>query len=173
MRAKSSKQRCPALCLIDLSYNVKYHCSCRVGGCSGHLTASGSWHGFPGVDHEERQDVAVLISVVTQRGVLVVRIAYGCLYYKDPGIFHLFLKYHKWKIVYSLLSICLAAIHYRPPNVCKPMHLKYIKKVLLIECWKPGLDARSQFQAFAFLKSDMTSSDPGVWCLRLIYLCRG
>ena len=59
MRAKSSKQRCPALCLIDLSYNVKYHRSCRVGGCSGHLTASGSWHGFPGVDHEGRQDVAV------------------------------------------------------------------------------------------------------------------
>ena len=40
MRAKSSKQRCPALCLFDLSYNVKYHWSCRVGGCSGHLTAS-------------------------------------------------------------------------------------------------------------------------------------
>ena len=104
MRAKSSKQRCPALCFIDLSYNVKYHWSCRVGGCSGHLTASGSWHGFPGVDHEGRQDVAVLISVVTQRGVLVVRIAYGCPYYKDPAIFHLFLKYHKWKIVYSLLN---------------------------------------------------------------------
>ena len=47
------------------------------------------------------------------------------------------------------------------------MHLKCNKKVLLIECWKPGLDARSQFQAFAFLKSDMTSLDPGVWCLRL------
>ena len=58
MRAKSSKQRCPALCLIDLSYNVKYQWSCRVGGCSGHLTASGSWHGFPEVDHEGRQDVA-------------------------------------------------------------------------------------------------------------------
>ena len=59
MRAKSSKHRCPALCLIDLSYNVKYHWSCRVGGCSGHLTASGSWQDFPGVDHEGRQDVAV------------------------------------------------------------------------------------------------------------------
>ena len=50
---------------------------------------------FPGVDHEGRQDIAVLISVVTQRGVLVVGIAYGCPYYKDPAIFHLFLKYHK------------------------------------------------------------------------------
>ena len=59
MRAKSSKQRCPALCILDLSYNVKYHWSCRVGGCYGHLTASGSWHGFPGVDHEGRQDIAI------------------------------------------------------------------------------------------------------------------
>ena len=25
-----------------------------------YLTASGSWHGFPGVDHEGRQDIAVL-----------------------------------------------------------------------------------------------------------------
>ena len=47
------------------------------------------------LDHEGRQDIAVLISVVTQRGVLVVGIAYGCPYYKDPAIFHLFLKYHK------------------------------------------------------------------------------
>ena len=61
MRAKSSKQRCPALCILDLSYNVKYHWSCRIGGCYGHLTASGSWHGFPGVDHEGRQDIAALI----------------------------------------------------------------------------------------------------------------
>ena len=52
MRAKSSKQCCPALCILDLSYNVKHHWSCRVGGCYGHLTASGSWHG--GVDHEGR-----------------------------------------------------------------------------------------------------------------------
>ena len=56
MRAKSSKQRCPALCILDLSYNVKYHWSCRIGSCYGLLTASGSWHGFPGVDHEGRQD---------------------------------------------------------------------------------------------------------------------
>ena len=67
MRAKSSKQRCPALCLIDLSYNVKYHWSCRVGGCSGHLTASGSWHGFPGVDHEGRQDIAEAFSVMLRK----------------------------------------------------------------------------------------------------------
>ena len=51
--------------------------------------------GFPGVDHEGRQDFAVLISMVTQRGVLAVGIAYGCPYYKDLVIFHLFLKYHK------------------------------------------------------------------------------
>ena len=38
-------------------------------------------------------------------------IAYGCPYYKDPAIFHLFLKYHKWKIVYFLLNICLSAGH--------------------------------------------------------------
>ena len=49
------------------------------------------------------------------------------------------------------------------------MHLKCNKKVLLIECSKSGLDARSQFQAFAFLKSDMTSLDPGVWCIRLYF----
>ena len=57
----------------------------------------------------------------------------------------------------------------RPPNVCKPMQLKCNKKVLLIECWKSGLDARSQFQAFAFLKSDMTSLDPGVRCIWLYF----
>ena len=74
------------------------------------------------------------------------------------------------------LAVCAEKVTedvYWPPNVCKPMHLKCNNKVLLIECWKPGLDARTQFQAFAFLKSDMTSSDPGVWCLRLICLCRG
>ena len=51
MRAKSSKQRCPALCILWL----ELLCSCRVGGWSGHLTASGSRHDFPGVDHEGRQ----------------------------------------------------------------------------------------------------------------------
>ena len=64
---------------------MKYHWS------FGSLTASGST--FP--RNEGRQDIAVLISVVMQRGVLVVGIAYGCPYYKDPAIFHLFLKYHK------------------------------------------------------------------------------
>ena len=64
MRAKSSKQRCPALCILDLSYNVKYHWSCRVGGCYGHLTANGSWHGFPGVDHEGRQDIAAIHGII-------------------------------------------------------------------------------------------------------------
>ena len=68
MRAKSSKQRCPALCILDLSYNVKYHWSCMIGGCYGHLTASGSWHGFPGVDHEGRQDFAVLIANANEGG---------------------------------------------------------------------------------------------------------
>ena len=37
-------------------------------------TSTGSQEGFPGVDHEGRQDFAVLISVVTQI-VLVVGIA--------------------------------------------------------------------------------------------------
>ena len=51
MRAKSSKQRCPALCILRL----ELLCSCRVGGCSGHLTASGSRCDFAGVDHERCQ----------------------------------------------------------------------------------------------------------------------
>ena len=51
MRAKSSKQRCPALCILWL----ELLCSCRVGDWSGHLTASGSRYDFPGVDHEGRQ----------------------------------------------------------------------------------------------------------------------
>ena len=51
MRAKSSKQRCPALCIVWL----ELLCSCMVGGWSGHLTASGSRYDFPGVNHEERQ----------------------------------------------------------------------------------------------------------------------
>ena len=51
MRAKSSKQRCPALCILWL----ELLCSCRVGGWSGHLTASGSRYDFLGVDHEGRQ----------------------------------------------------------------------------------------------------------------------
>ena len=41
---------------------------------------------FPGVDHEGRQACLVLISVVTQRGALVLRTAYGCPF------FHLFGK---------------------------------------------------------------------------------
>ena len=51
MRAKSSKQRCPALCILWL----ELLCSCRVGGWPGHLTASGSRYDFPEVDHEGRQ----------------------------------------------------------------------------------------------------------------------
>ena len=45
------KNRCPALCILWL----ELLCSCRVGGWSGHLTASGSRYDFPGVDHEGRQ----------------------------------------------------------------------------------------------------------------------
>ena len=37
-------------------------CGCRVGGCSGHLTASGSRSDFSGVDHEGRQSFSVLIA---------------------------------------------------------------------------------------------------------------
>ena len=51
LSSKSSKQRCPALCILWL----ELLCSCRVGGWSGHLTASGSRYDFPGVDHEGRQ----------------------------------------------------------------------------------------------------------------------
>ena len=51
MRANSSKQRVTALCILRL----ELLCSCRVGGWSGHLTASGSRYDFPGVDHEGRQ----------------------------------------------------------------------------------------------------------------------
>ena len=80
MRAKSSKQRCPALCILDLSYNVKYHWSCRIGGCYGHLTASGSWHGFPGVDHEGRQDVAMLI-------IIMLVVGRWCYFADDVGYF--------------------------------------------------------------------------------------
>ena len=56
------------------------------------MIASGSWQGFPGVDHEGRQDSAVLISLVTQRGILVVGIVYGCPYFKDPATFSLVSK---------------------------------------------------------------------------------
>ena len=34
----------------------------------------------------------------------------------------------------------------KPPNVRKPTPLKSNKKVLLIDCCKPGLNTRSQFQ---------------------------
>ena len=44
------------------------------------------------VDHEGHQDSAVLISVVTQRGILVVGIVYGCPYFKDPATFSLVSK---------------------------------------------------------------------------------
>ena len=48
MRAKRSKQRCPALCILRL----ELLCGCWVGGRSGHLNAGGSHSDFPGVDHE-------------------------------------------------------------------------------------------------------------------------
>ena len=54
MRAKSLKQRCASM--------TQAACGCRVGGCSGHLTASGSRSDFPGVGHEGRQ--ACLISKI-------------------------------------------------------------------------------------------------------------
>ena len=53
---------------------------------------AGSCSDFPAVDHEGHQACTVLISKVTQRGALVVRIAIGCPYYKSPAIFHLFCK---------------------------------------------------------------------------------
>ena len=78
MRAKSSKQRCPALCLFDLSYNVKYHWSCRVGGCYSHLTASGSRQGFPGVDHEGHQDCVALMYFESSVALLFSRCLNDC-----------------------------------------------------------------------------------------------
>ena len=51
MRAKSSKQCCPALCILWL----ELLCICKVGGWSSHLTDSGNRYDFPGVDHEGRQ----------------------------------------------------------------------------------------------------------------------
>ena len=63
MRANSSKQRCASM--------TRAACGCRVGGCSGHLTASLSCSDFPGVDHEGRQACLVLITVVMQSGALV------------------------------------------------------------------------------------------------------
>ena len=57
-----------------------------------HWQLGGSRQGFPGVDHEGHQDCVVLISVVTQRGILVVGIVYGCPYFKDPAIFSLVSK---------------------------------------------------------------------------------
>ena len=77
MRANSSKQRCPALCLFDLSYNVKFHWSCRVGGCYSHLTASGSRQGFPGVDHEGHQDCVVKAKLSIFKAVFVPILTYG------------------------------------------------------------------------------------------------
>ena len=46
---------------------------------------------FPGCGNPD-QDSAVLISVVTQRGILVVGIVYGCPYFKDPATFSLVSK---------------------------------------------------------------------------------
>ena len=44
------------------------------------------------------------------RGTLVVGMVYGYPYYKGSAIFSLVIfKYHKWKIVYSLQSLCPCA----------------------------------------------------------------
>ena len=44
------------------------------------------------------------------RGTLVVGIAYGYPYCKGSAIFSLvYFKYHKWKIVYSLETLCRCA----------------------------------------------------------------
>ena len=80
------------------------------------LTASGSCSDFPGVDHEGRQACTVLISVVTQRGALVVRITYGCPYYKSPANFRLFCKVPEVKN-------CL--FPREPLPLCKP--LKFVQ----------------------------------------------
>ena len=108
MRAKSSKQRCLALRINDSS-------CLRLQGwwlIWPPITASGSCSDFPGVDLEGRQACTVLISAVKQRGALVVRIAYGCPYYKGPAIFHLFRKV-------SQVKNCLFAGN--PLPLCKPL----------------------------------------------------
>ena len=44
------------------------------------------------------------------RETLVVGMAYGYPYYKGSAIFSLvFFKYHKWKIVYFLQTLCRCA----------------------------------------------------------------
>ena len=53
-------------------------CGCGVGGWSDLLATSGSRSDLLGVDLEGRQAYSVLISVVTQKGDLVLRIAFGC-----------------------------------------------------------------------------------------------
>ena len=63
MRAKSLKQRCPALCILWL----ELLCSCRIGGWSGHLTASGSRYDFPGVDPEGRQTCRLPITFIVKK----------------------------------------------------------------------------------------------------------
>ena len=49
---------------------------------------------FPEVGHKGRQACSVLISVVTQRGALVLRTAYGCPT-KALRFFSCCVKYHK------------------------------------------------------------------------------
>ena len=51
-----------------------------------------SWEALSTSTSEGHQDSAVLISVVTQRGILVVGIVYGCPYFKDPATFSLVSK---------------------------------------------------------------------------------
>ena len=101
-----------------------------------------------------------LISVVTQRGVLVVRIAYGCPYNKDPAIFHLFLKYHKWKIVYSLLTICLSASHYGLP--VRPRCL-FSWEYLWKDSWGLPMRAKSSKQRCPALCLIDTIWSPWLW----------
>ena len=84
MRAKSSKQRCPALCILWL----ELLCSCRVGGWSSHLTASGSSYDFQESPTKDVKLVGYDFRGHT-RGTLVVGIAHGCPYYKGSAIFSL------------------------------------------------------------------------------------
>ena len=100
MRAKSSKQRCPALCILWL----ELPCSCRVGGWSGHLTASENRYDFPGVDHEGRQTCRLchncFITKIPQQNV--INIVANVKDFKMTCI--IFRNYYFWIIMQNLTT---------------------------------------------------------------------
>ena len=70
-----------------------------LGSCSKDNICFPYNKGYPLRDHGNQNCTSLMSFVVdswevrtTQRGALVVRIVYGCPYYKSPEIFHLFYK---------------------------------------------------------------------------------